>query len=52
MKTIELKTKRIGNSIGIIFPKEIVEQYSIKEGQIIKIDIIEISGKNCIRIVV
>jgi len=48
----ELRTKRIGNSIGVVFPEEFVRKYNMKEGQIIKFDIVEISGKNCIRIVV
>ena len=36
---IECKTRKIGGSLGIIIPKEVVEEEGIKPNQSIKIEI-------------
>jgi len=37
---VEIRTKKWGNSLGIIIPKEIVREEKIQEGQKIRIDIL------------
>ncbi len=39
--TVEVKTKKWGNSIGVVLPKELVEKQNIKENEKIMINIIK-----------
>ena len=39
-EVFEAKLRRIGNSLGIIIPKEIIETAGLKEGDIIQVSII------------
>ena len=39
-KTFKVKIKRINSKLGIILPKKIVEEYKLKEGQKVIIDVI------------
>ncbi len=36
-----LKIRKIGNSLGVLFPKEIQDALNVSEGDIIDVDIIE-----------
>jgi putative addiction module antidote len=36
-----LKIRKVGNSLGVLFPKEIQEALNVSEGDIIDVDIIE-----------
>ena len=45
MTTLSVKTKRWGNSLGIILPSEMVNARGIKENQNLKIIILEDSRK-------
>ena len=45
MTTIESETKKWGNSIGIIIPREIIAKENIKENQKITVIIIKDSSK-------
>jgi len=44
METIEAKTKKWGNSLGIVIPKEIVRKEKIREGQKVKILLVKDRG--------
>ena len=37
MQSIKTKTKKWGNSLGIVIPKDIVEKEHLKEGQTVEI---------------
>lgn len=39
MAEVECKTRKIGGSVGIILPKDVVKKEGIKPNQIIKIEI-------------
>ncbi len=38
---IEVKTKKWGNSIGVVLPKEVIEEKGIKENQKILVEVIK-----------
>jgi antitoxin component of MazEF toxin-antitoxin module len=38
---VESKTTKIGNSLWVLIPKEVVEERKIEEGQLIKIAILD-----------
>ena len=44
METIEAKTKKWGNSLGIVIPKEIVRKEKIREGQKVKVLLVKDRG--------
>ena len=44
METIEAKTKKWGNSLGIVIPKEIVKKEKIREGQKVKVLLVKDRG--------
>ncbi len=41
MSVVESKTTKIGNSLWVLIPKEVVEERKIEEGQLIKIAILD-----------
>ena len=43
---VELQLRRVGNSLGIIIPKNIVKRLNIKEGEFIVLEIRRKAPKN------
>ncbi|MBI4362455.1 MAG: hypothetical protein HY558_04695 [Euryarchaeota archaeon] len=39
MATLSVQVRRVGNSLGVLFPKQVVEDMKIQERDVVKVEI-------------